>query len=89
LSKHFNEEKLKESISEYNKYRTPEATAKLVSIENNRLKIEFKGHFCFTCGFYDYFDDLRFLLEDNNIITEIIKIDEIDQGAVVTFNIKS
>ena len=89
MSKHFNEEKLKESISEYNKYRTPEATAKLVSIDNNNLKIEFKGHFCFTCGFYDYFDDLRFLLEDNNIISEIVKIDEIDQGAVVTFKIKS
>ena len=89
MSKHCNEEKLKESISEYNKYRTPEATAKLVSIDNKNLKIEFKGHFCFTCGFYDYFDDLRFLLEDNNIVTEIVKIDEIDQGAVVTFKIKS
>ena len=89
MSKHFNEEKLKETIREYNKYRTPEVTAKLVSIDDVSFRIEFSGHFCFTCGFYDYFDDLRFLLEDINIITKITAVDEIDLGAVVTFLIES
>jgi len=80
---------IKQTIEEYNKYRTPEVTARLILIENSNCKIEFTGHFCFTCGFYEYFDDLRFLLEEFNIKAKITEIEEIDEGAVVTFTLES
>ena len=76
---------LKKTIEEYNKYRTPEVIARLISIDNSKFRIEFTGHFCFTCGFYDYFDDFRFLLEEHKVKTKITEIEEIEEGAVVTF----
>ena len=80
---------LKKTIEEYNKYRTPEVIARLISIDNSKFRIEFTGHFCFTCGFYDYFDDFRFLLKELKVKAEITEIEEIDEGAVVTFTLKS
>jgi len=72
---------IEKTIEDYNKYRAPEITARLISIDNSSFRIELKVH-CHTCGFYDYFDDFRFLLEENNVKTKIIKIDEIDEGAI-------
>ena len=80
---------LKKTIEEYNKYRAPEIIARLISIDNSKFRIEFTGHFCFTCGFYDYFDDFRFLLEELKVKAEITEIEEIDEGAVVTFTLES
>ena len=78
---------IEKTIEDYNKYRAPEITARLISIDNSSFRIKLKVH-CHTCGFYDYFDDLRFLLEENNVKTKIIKIDEIDESAVVKFSIE-
>lgn len=72
-------------IKEFNELRSPVAIAELISIEKNDLKIRFMGTLCRTCGFYDYFDDLRILLEDNNMKTKITKIEEIEEGAIVKF----
>lgn len=80
---------IKKTIEDYNKYRTPEVVARLISIDNGNLNIEFKGHYCYTCGFYDYFDDFRFLLEDVNMKAKITEIEEIDEGAVVTFTMEA
>jgi hypothetical protein len=44
-------------------YRSPEATARLISTGGKGVRIEFKGTFCDTCGFYDYFDDYEFYLK--------------------------
>jgi hypothetical protein len=89
LNKQPLEHAIEKTIEEYNKYRTPEVVARLVSLDSSGFNIEFKGHFCHTCGFYDYFDDFRFLLEDINLKTEIKEIEEIDEGAVVTFTIEA
>lgn len=75
-------------IEEYNKYRSPEATAKLISINQKPFKIEFIGFFCCTCGFYDYFDDLTIFLGEKRLKAEIAEIKETDEGAIVTFTIK-
>lgn len=80
---------IEKAIEEYNKYRSPEVTAKLLSLNRNFFEIEFKGYFCYTCGFYDYFDDLKILLEDLNIKTKIIEIIEKDEGAIVKFSVKT
>lgn len=39
-------EKIEEAIEEYNKYRVPEAKAKLISFDKGVFKVEFRGSFC-------------------------------------------
>jgi len=51
------------AIEVYNRYRSPEATAKLVGIKKDGF-IEFKGPFCQSCGVNDYFEDFIHELED-------------------------
>ncbi len=80
--------KIEDVIKEYNKYRSPEATARLISIDEKSLKIEFTGSFCRTCGFYDYFDDFRVFLEEVGLKTKIREIKEIDEGAIVEFEVE-
>ena len=52
------------AIEVYNKYRSPEATAKLVGIKKDGFIIDFKGPFCQSCGVNDYFEDFIHELED-------------------------
>jgi hypothetical protein len=47
-------------IERFNEIRTPEAKADLAKIKKNEILVCFSGHRCFTCGTYDYFDDLIF-----------------------------
>jgi len=54
------------AIEVYNRYRSPEATAKLVGMEKDGFIIEFEGHFCQSCGGNDYFEDFIHELEDIN-----------------------
>ncbi|MEM1507349.1 MAG: hypothetical protein QXU02_03115 [Candidatus Bathyarchaeia archaeon] len=78
---------VEEAIVEYNKYRSPEVEAKLLSISGGEIKIEFGGSFCYTCGFYDYFEDYRIILEEMGLKTIISDIEETVEGAIVTFRI--
>ena len=50
---------LKKAITQYKKYRSPEVTAAVLSLNEKFFEIKFSGPFCRTCGFHDYFDDLR------------------------------
>jgi len=56
------EEALKEiflrAVDSYNRYRKPEAEASLVKVRGNELVVDFEGSFCWTCGVYDFFEDL-------------------------------
>ena len=52
------------AIEVYNRYRSPEATAKLVGIKKDGFIIDFKGPFCQSCGVNDYFEDFIHELED-------------------------
>ena len=81
-------EKIEKAIDEFNKYRSPEAVAKLLSVGKKSFKIEFTGPFCRSCGFYDYFDDLKIFLEENELETKIEKIKETDEGGIVQFTVK-
>lgn len=78
---------IEEAIVEYNKYRSPEVEAKLLLISDGEIKIEFGGSFCYTCGFYDYFEDYKTILEEMGLKTIISDIEETDEGAIVTFRI--
>ncbi len=74
-------------INEFNKYRKPEIVGKLISINKDILKIRFTGSFCHTCGFYDYFEDFKFHLDDNKLKNKIFKIKETKNGAIVEFKL--
>jgi hypothetical protein len=54
------------AIEGYNRYRSPEATARLVGVEKDGFVIEFEGAFCLSCGVRDYFEDFIYELEDLN-----------------------
>ena len=79
---------LQSAISEFNKYRNPEIIAKLCKFEGEFFKIEFKGTFCYTCGFYDYFDDFKYLLEDDfGLKSDIKEIIEMNEKVLVNFEL--
>lgn len=82
-------EKIQAAIEKFNKYRSPEAVAKLLSFaeKSKTLKIEFTGSFCRSCGFHDYFDDFKIEMENVDLKVEIRKIKETEQGGVVEFAI--
>lgn len=77
--------KLEKAVNEYNKYRSSEVTAKIVSMSGKSIKIEFSGPYCRSCGFYDYFDDFRYTLEDLGIKSSVDEIEETEEGVFVTF----
>ncbi|MCS7123864.1 MAG: hypothetical protein NZ932_00380 [Candidatus Bathyarchaeota archaeon] len=51
------------AIDEYNKYRSPEARAKLVRLSGKELILDFEGSFCSSCGVYDYLEDFIYELQ--------------------------
>jgi len=81
----FMKKSIEDGIKEFNKWRSPEAKAKLISIENGKIKVKFSGPFCLSCGIYDYFEDLRIFLEEKKIKVKIEKIEEKEDGFLVTF----
>jgi len=60
----------------YNRYREPEAKAKLLSIDHNTLKVKFEGPFCTSCGIIDWIEDFKYVLEDLGIESELIGVIE-------------
>jgi hypothetical protein len=54
------------TIKVYNRYRSPEAMAKLVAVEEDGFIIDFEGTFCTSCGVKDYFEDFIYELETIN-----------------------
>lgn len=84
-----NVDKIHRSINEYNKYHAPEVTAQLKVNLNNTYCILFTGSFCKTCGFYDYFDDFKFLLSDHGINSTITQVTETEIGSYVHFQLAS
>jgi len=51
------------AIKEYNKYKSPEAKAKMVKISAKELVLDFEGSFCRTCGVLDYLEDFIYELQ--------------------------
>ena len=48
---------LERAVEEYNRYRSPEAVARLIKLEGEEALLEFTGSFCETCGVYDWLED--------------------------------
>lgn len=74
-----NEKSLKKAIDNYNKYRSPEATARLINIKENEIEVEFEGPFCQSCGVWDWFEDLKYELEDVGVKADISEAKQLDE----------
>lgn len=68
-----------DAIKNYNRYRSPEATAEIIGYKDNVLTVRFTGSFCFTCGVNDWIEDLKYVLEDHGVEAEISEIIEEDK----------
>jgi len=82
-----NKELIDKAIEEYNKYRSPEAKARLVYYQKDKFLVEFSGYFCLTCGYYDYFEDLIYFLKEMGLKAKIEKIEEKENSTLVTFTL--
>ena len=71
---------LVKAIELYNRYRSPEAQAKLVDIKNKVVFVEFSGGHCVTCGLYDWIEDFAYVLEDLNVKAKLINVVNLGDG---------
>ena len=53
-----------EALERFRRLFGVEAEVELVERGPDRIVVRFSGHMCFTCGAYDYFEDLAQLLSD-------------------------
>jgi hypothetical protein len=60
------------AIEVYNRYRSPEATAKLIVVKKDGFVIDFEGSFCTSCGVRDYFEDFIYEMQT---ITKQFKVE--------------
>ena len=81
------QEEITRALDEFNKYHGSEARGSPVSVGEASIIVRFEGSFCGTCGFYDYLDDFRVLLEDLGFSAEKENVRETGKGAVVSFKI--
>ena len=51
------------TIAQYNRYRSPEATAKRVAVSCEMVTVAFSGSFCHSCGVEAYFEDFIYELK--------------------------
>ena len=81
---------LKVAIPEFNRIRIPEVEATPKEINADGFTVFFSGSFCTTCGYYDYFEDLLYLLlDDYGLNTAIRGIEQKDEGDYVRYDIIS
>jgi len=79
------EEALREAVEEFNRYHGAEGRARVLWVEGDRFAVEFRGSFCVTCGFYDYFEDFAYLLAGRGFRAGIVSVEELEDGAVVEY----
>ena len=79
------------ALTEFNKWHGVEAVAELVKLEDPSIIVELSGPFCRTCGFYDYFDDLK--LEIEKVLGKPLETAKVDSGGaehyLVTYKMKT
>jgi len=51
------EQVLRRTIALYNRFKSPEAIAKLVFVSPQLVTVSFSGSFCYSCGVLDYLED--------------------------------
>ncbi|AFZ70356.1 hypothetical protein Calag_0599 [Caldisphaera lagunensis DSM 15908] len=67
-------DKIRKAIVKYNRYRSPEAVARVIKREGNLVYVKIEGTYCETCGLYDWIEDLKYVFEEYGLISDIIDI---------------
>ena len=75
------------TVEVYNRYRSPEAKAKLLKLKEDGFIIEFEGSFCQSCGVQDYFEDFIYELKSLSNAVEV-GIGEIEQTSPQSFKVQ-
>uniref|UniRef100_A0A7J2TIS8 N-acetyltransferase domain-containing protein n=1 Tax=Archaeoglobus fulgidus TaxID=2234 RepID=A0A7J2TIS8_ARCFL len=73
----------KEAVEKFNRYRSPEAKAKILEISDEKAVVEISGPFCVSCGIFDYFEDIA--VEAN---AKVADYRESENGFLVTYVLK-
>jgi len=85
-------EKVEKAIEEFNKYRKPEAVARLLSLSERAIVLEIAGPYCRSCGLADWFDDFAVELRAQGgpraVFTDYEPSDETEEAYVVTYAIE-
>jgi len=78
------------AVEEYNRYRSPEAIARIEFVEGRRIYVSFTGSYCETCGLYDWIEDLLYVLERYGITAVIEHVEEVSWDTMIAvFRIES
>lgn len=67
---------LEKAVTTYNKYREPEAKARILKFTGEKVVVVFEGSFCRTCGVNDWVEDFKYILQDLGVDTELEEIKE-------------
>ena len=84
-------EKVERAIAEFNRYREPEAVARLLSLSEDEIRLEIAGPYCRSCGLADWFDDFTFELQaaggPKAVFVDYEPSDEAEEAYRVTYRI--
>uniref|UniRef100_A0A7C3WJA8 NifU family protein n=1 Tax=Thermofilum pendens TaxID=2269 RepID=A0A7C3WJA8_THEPE len=75
------------AVEEFNRTHGSEGQARLLEVSGDRFRVEFRGSFCLTCGFYDYFEDFAYLLKDCGVRAGVSAVEEVEGGALVEYRL--
>ncbi len=80
------EEFLRKAVALYNRYRSPEAVAKLLHVSPETVTVSFSGSFCHSCGVLDYIED--FIYEFKRLTDKVeLKIGKTRQTSPRSFEV--
>lgn len=84
LSQQDLEDVVRKTVLLYNRYKSPEATAKVVSVTPEKVTITYSGSFCYSCSVVDFLEDF---VHDFKMLTDKaeLKIDKTRQVNPRTF----
>ena len=85
----FAKEIVEDAVDEYNKYRSPQVIARLMSIDDESATIRFTGSFCEECGKDNDYQFIEYLLGEKEVEAKTDKITELEEGegAIVIYKI--
>ena len=73
-------ERLARVVDEYNRYRQPEMSARLLEVSCDGIYVEFRGHF--RCSITEWVEDFKYVAKELGIELELVDV-ETRPGSVV------
>ena len=62
---------VRKAIMLYNRYRSPEAVAKVVNVTHEVVTLSITGSFCYSCGVLDYVEDF---VHEFKMLTDTVEL---------------